>query len=265
VGSSAQKSPGGGGKQVAPRTFAVGDRCAKYLIVGFIDQGGMGEVYDARDEYLNRRVALKVARVRHHGKIKFAAGQRKEAQVLAELDHPNIVRLYDAGITQDGLMYMAMEYVAGRSLRFLLSWEGRFDLRTTLSTATQIADALRVAHKIDIIHRDLKPENVIMQRSGQIKVIDFGIAMRLATVEHAPSTDPFPDIMTVNYAAPEQALGHGAGTWSDVYAFGILLFEMTTGAHPFAFAEGEPPTPRSRGPDRCRTTRSAWSFRRTSC
>ncbi|WP_437765500.1 serine/threonine-protein kinase, partial [Sorangium sp. So ce764] len=242
MSGSLEQSSGAGGVRRAHRTYATGDRCTKYRIVGLIDEGGMGEVYDARDEYLNRRVALKVVRVQHRGERSFAAGHQREAQVLAELDHPNIVRLHDAGVTDDGVVFLAMEHIDGRSLRFLLHWMRVFDVRSALSIAAQIADALRVAHKSGIVHRDLKPENVLVRPSGQVKVVDFGIAKRLAAVDRAASTDPFADILTAHYASPEQALGHGAGKASDVYALGIIVHEMLTGRHPFAPDKGEMPT-----------------------
>ncbi|XXT16365.1 serine/threonine-protein kinase [Sorangium sp. So ce429] len=242
MSSTLKQSSGAGGGRSAHRTYATGDRCTKYRIVGLIDEGGMGEVYDARDEYLNRRVALKVVRVQHQGERSFAAGNQKEAQVLAELDHPNIVRLYDAGVTDEGVVFLVMERIDGRSLRFLLHWMRVFDVRSVLSIAAQIADALRVAHKSGIVHRDLKPENVIVRPSGQLKVVDFGIAKRVAAADRAASTDPFAEILTAHYASPEQALGHGAGKASDVYALGTIVYEMTTGKHPFAPDKGEMPT-----------------------
>ncbi|WP_437595798.1 protein kinase [Sorangium sp. So ce590] len=225
------------------RAYATGDRCEKYRIVKLLGEGGMGQVYVAEDDYLRRRVALKVVRRKYMQGGSFAQGQRKEARVLAELDHPNIVKVYDAGITRGGVMYIVMELIDGISLRELIRRLGALDVPSALSITAQIADAVRVAHRAGIVHRDLKPENALVTRAGQVKVVDFGIAKRIRRHPEGPtSTDPFANIGTVHYMAPEQALGDGATKASDVYAIGMILYELIAGRHTFAASSREMPT-----------------------
>ncbi|WP_437980743.1 protein kinase domain-containing protein [Sorangium sp. So ce117] len=213
-------------------------RCHKYRLVKLIAEGGMGRVYEAVDEYLDRTVALKVVRPERMSDADFLRGHRKEARVLADLNHPNIVRLYDAGVTNDGVMYIAMEHVDGVSLRQMLHAMRRFDVRTALSIAIQVMDAIRVAHEGGIVHRDLKPENVLVMQSGLVKVVDFGLARR---VGGPASSDVFSDLGTVHYMSPEQALRRPVGRPADIYAAGLILYEMLAGKHAFAEKTGELP------------------------
>ncbi|AUX42235.1 uncharacterized protein SOCE26_036630 [Sorangium cellulosum] len=213
-------------------------RCHKYRLVKLIAEGGMGRVYEAVDEYLDRTVALKVVRPERTSDADFLRGHRKEARVLADLNHPNIVRLYDAGVTGDGVMYIAMEHVDGVSLRQMLHAMRRFDTRVALSIAIQVLDAIRVAHEGGIVHRDLKPENVLVMQSGLVKVVDFGLARRVGGLA---SSDVFSDLGTVHYMAPEQALRRPVGRPADIYAAGLILYEMLAGKHAFAERTGELP------------------------
>ncbi|AUX35513.1 MULTISPECIES: serine/threonine-protein kinase [Sorangium] len=213
-------------------------RCHKYRLVKLIAEGGMGRVYEAVDEYLDRTVALKVVRPERMSDADFLRGHRKEARVLADLNHPNIVRLYDAGVTTDGVMYIAMEHVDGVSLRQMLHAMRRFDTRVALSIAIQVVDAIRVAHEGGIVHRDLKPENVLVMQSGLVKVVDFGLARRVGGLA---SSDVFSDLGTVHYMAPEQALRRPVGRPADIYAAGLILYEMLAGKHAFAERTGELP------------------------
>ncbi|XXX73941.1 protein kinase [Sorangium sp. So ce134] len=213
-------------------------RCHKYRLVKLIAEGGMGRVYEAVDEYLDRTVALKVVRPERMSDADFLRGHRKEARVLADLNHPNIVRLYDAGVTSDGVMYIAMEHVDGVSLRQMLHAMRRFDTRVALSIAIQVVDAIRVAHEGGIVHRDLKPENVLVMQSGLVKVVDFGLARRVGGLA---SSDVFSDLGTVHYMAPEQALRRPVGRPADIYAAGLILYEMLAGKHAFAERTGELP------------------------
>ncbi|XXT23791.1 protein kinase [Sorangium sp. So ce429] len=213
-------------------------RCHKYRLVKLIAEGGMGRVYEAVDEYLDRTVALKVVRPERTSDADFLRGHRKEARVLADLNHPNIVRLYDAGVTSDGVMYIAMEHVDGVSLRQMLHAMRRFDARVALSIAIQVLDAIRVAHEGGIVHRDLKPENVLVMQSGLVKVVDFGLARRVGGLA---SSDVFSDLGTVHYMAPEQALRRPVGRPADIYAAGLILYEMLAGKHAFAERTGELP------------------------
>jgi eukaryotic-like serine/threonine-protein kinase len=220
--------------------LGVGARCHKFRILALIAQGGMGRVYEAKDEYLDRRVALKVVRPDRMSNDDFIRGHRKEARTLADLNHVNIVRLYDAGVTEQGVVYIAMELVDGISLRTLLerTRRTRLDIRSALSIAIQLADAMRVAHESGIVHRDLKPENVLLARDSVVKVVDFGLARR---VEGAASSDVFPDIGTVHYMAPEQLTRQEVGKPADIYAVGLIVYELVAHKHAFSETSGDLP------------------------
>lgn len=231
-------STGRRSKQPKERTLGIGEKCAKYRVTGLIGEGGMGEVYEAEDEYLGRRVALKVLSRRRVGDPSFSLGQRKEARTLASIDHPNVVRVYDAGVSDDGIVYLAMERLQGVSLGHLVWVMGALKLVDALSIGLQIVDAIRVAHEVQVIHRDLKPENVLVMQSGVAKVIDFGVALR----QGGASGDLFEEPGTVQYMSPEQLHHRGARKESDVYAIGLILHEMLTGRYLFAEENGALPT-----------------------
>lgn len=194
----------------------------------------MGEVHLARDELLDREVALKVPRGPQASSMEFAERFRREARHVAALSHPNIVRVFDAGEAPDGTPYMAMEYVPGGTLRDRLLEKGPLPARAAASVALQISAALRAAHASGVIHRDVKPENVLVSENGDAKVADFGIARATdATV----MTHGNRVLGTVRYLSPEQAMGEPVGPASDLYSLGIVLYEMLTGEVPFE-AEG---------------------------
>ncbi|EYF06180.1 serine/threonine-protein kinase [Chondromyces apiculatus] len=225
----------------AHEPLSAGTRLHKYRVTALIAEGGMGQVYEAIDEYLDRPVALKILGRGRARDASYILGQRKEARILADLNHPNIVRLYDAGMAEGGLVYLVMERLDGISLRRLLKRVGRIDVKSALSIALQVVDALRVAHDGGIIHRDLKPENVMLLRDGVVKVVDFGVARR---VDGNLASDVFANVGTIHYMAPEQVLGQGATRASDVYAAGLILYELLSGRHAYATTTGELPTGR---------------------
>jgi Tol biopolymer transport system component len=195
-----------------------GDRLGPYEIVRSVGEGGMGEVYEARDTRLERTVALKVSKER------FGERFRNEALSVAALNHPHICALFDVGPD-----YLVMEYVQGKRL------EGPLPLGDVLRLAGEIADALEHAHAHGVIHRDLKPSNIFATRSG-IKVLDFGVAKRQSSVgkggEHT-ATDAAALVGTPRYMAPEQIEGKEADERTDIFAFGLVLYEMLTGRHAF--------------------------------
>jgi eukaryotic-like serine/threonine-protein kinase len=216
-------------------TLAAGLRLGPYEVVAQVGRGGMGEVYRALDTRLNRRVAIKVLRMREDApshEERFEV----EARAIAALNHPNICTLYDIG-TYDGMQFLVMEFLEGRTLAEVL--RGRPLLtETAREYARQIADALAAAHANGIVHRDLKPGNVMITASGAIKILDFGLAKvaPAGSVEDAVTaaqTRAGTFVGTTAYAAPEQFLGEPVDARTDVFAFGRVLYEMLTGRRPF--------------------------------
>lgn len=217
-------------------TLAIGSKVGRYVIDGVLGVGGMGAVYRATQSKPNRRVALKLIR---SGVLSARTIQRfdLEAEILGRLQHPNIAQIYEAGIdVQSGSPYFAMEYVDGQEL---IRYADAHELTTEqrLRLFVKLCDAIIHAHAKGIIHRDLKPGNVIVSREGEPKVLDFGIAR--ATNEDSPQltlqTNVGQLVGTLYYMSPEQAVGDtiNLDTRSDVYALGVVLFELLTGEIPY--------------------------------
>ena len=202
----------------------------RYVLGESLGSGGMGEVYLAHDEVLDRDVALKVLRSHYAGDEEFAERFRREARSAASLSHPNIVQVYDRGETEDGTSYIAMEYVPGGTLKEQIKRRGPFGAGETATVGAQIAEALGAAHERGMIHRDIKPQNVLVSASGDLKVTDFGIARAASAVTSSASSAIFG---TAGYISPEQALGEPVGPASDLYSLGVILYEMLTGELPF--------------------------------
>jgi predicted Ser/Thr protein kinase len=220
----------------ADSTLSPGAKFGHYEILGVLGRGGMGVVYRARQEGLDRVVALKILSSRLAADREFVERFEREAKALARLNHPNIVAVHDAGI-ESGIPYLAMEYVEGESLRKLLS-EGRLTPSRAFSIVPQLCDALEYAHAQGIVHRDIKPENILRDQKGQIKIADFGLAM-IVGVEADRLTRTHAVMGTPHYMAPEQvenpkAVDHRA----DIYSMGVVIYEMLTGELPLgAFAK----------------------------
>jgi serine/threonine-protein kinase len=200
----------------------------RYVLVRSLGIGGMGEVYLAHDEVLDRDVALKVLRKQYAGDEGSAERFRREASSAASLSHPNIVQLYNRGETGDGTLYIVMEYVSGGTLQEQIDERGPLEAREAAAVAVQIAEALVAAHERGVIHRDIKPQNVLLDSSGDLKVTDFGIAR--AAASSSASSAAFG---TAGYISPEQALGEPVGPASDLYSLGVVLYEMLTGELPY--------------------------------
>ena len=219
--------------------LATGDRIGAYQILELIGQGGMGEVYRARDTKLNRDVALKVLPGLFATDSDRLARFTREAQVLASLNHPNVAGIY--GIEANALV---MEFVEGDDLSKIIA-HGPMPLSEALPIAKQIADALEVAHEQGIVHRDLKPANVKVKADGTVKVLDFGLAKALGhdggsaiDLMNSPTLTVHATQMgvilgTAAYMAPEQARGKAVDRRADIWAFGVVLYEMLTGRRAF--------------------------------
>lgn len=203
----------------------------RYAVRSRIGSGGMADVYLAEDQLLGRQVAVKVLQHRFAEDQEFVERFRREASSAAGLSHPNVVAIFDRG-EWDGTYYIAMEYLPGRSLKAIVREGGPMDPASAIEIVIQILRAAKFAHRRGIIHRDLKPHNVILDEEGRAKVTDFGIARAGASDMTLTGS-----IMgTAQYLSPEQAQGKSVSETSDLYAVGIVLYELLTGRVPF---EGE--------------------------
>lgn len=203
----------------------------RYQVVEVIADGGMATVYRGLDTRLERDVAIKVMRPELAADPQFRARFHREARAVARLSHPGIVAVYDQG-EDDADVFLVLEYVPGQTLRQVLAAEGTLTPRAALDIAAAMLRALAHAHAAGIIHRDVKPENVIIRDDGAVKVADFGLAR--AVTSHTATSATGMLIGTVAYLSPEQVERGVADARSDVYAAGLVLFEMLTGAKPFA-------------------------------
>lgn len=229
------------------------ERFGSYRVLRAIGSGGMGEVWLAErgDGEFEQRVAIKQLAYPTPGLLQRF---RQERQILAQLDHPGIARLYDGGADEDGLPYLVMEYVEGEPIT-LYAQTHALDLRARLDLFLRVCTAVQYAHQNLVVHRDLKPSNILVTAEGHPKLLDFGIAKLLATTD--PDTRTATRLMTPGYAAPEQVAGAAITTATDVYALGVLLHELLTGAKPtHDTGAGDPDTARppsqlfDRKPDR---------------
>jgi len=204
----------------------LGDR---YRLVRRIGAGGMGTVWEAEDEVLKRRVAVKILAPALCDNGTIAARFEREAQAAARLTHPNVAQVFDYG-EDDGCPYIVLELVPGSTLRAVLERRGPLPPGEVAGTGAQIADALAAAHAEGIVHRDVKPGNVMVCPDGRVKVMDFGIA---DAAWFEPLTDTGTIMATARYISPEQATGRGATGASDVYSLGAVLYELFAGRLPF--------------------------------
>ncbi|NNN18301.1 MAG: Stk1 family PASTA domain-containing Ser/Thr kinase, partial [Acidimicrobiaceae bacterium] len=203
----------------------------RYELIQKIARGGMAEVYMAKDQLLDRPVALKVLFPELSVNVSFVERFRREAQAAANLSHPNIVSVFDWGEAEN-TYYIVMELVEGITLASLIRESGRTDPYKAAAIAADVASSLSFAHRHGVIHRDVKPSNVLLTEDGQVKVTDFGIA-RAATAD-GDLTQTGAVMGTATYIPPEQAQGLAVDGRSDVYSLGVVLYEMLVGKVPFA-------------------------------
>ena len=217
----------------------VGRSLLHYNVLGRLGSGGMGVVYRARDTRLGREAAIKVLRddaVADMGRQKRFI---QEAKAASGLNHPNIVTIYDIS-TADGVLFMAMELVTGRTLEQLIARKP-LPWREAVKYAVQVADALSAAHEAGIIHRDIKPANIMVSEKGWVKVLDFGLAKlsepeageQASTQTLSPQTEEGTIVGTIAYMSPEQAESGKVDARSDIFSFGAVLYEMVTGHRAF--------------------------------
>lgn len=201
----------------------------RYEVIRSIGEGGMANVYLGYDTILDRNVAIKVLRGDLSNDEKFVRRFQREALSASSLAHPNIVEMYDVG-EDDGVYYIVMEYVEGKTLKQLLKRRGTLTLSEAIDIMSQLTDGMAHAHDSYIIHRDLKPQNIMIKDDGQIKITDFGIAMALNSTQLTQTNSV---MGSVHYLPPEQASGKGSTIKSDIYSMGIIFYELLSGSLPF--------------------------------
>lgn len=199
----------------------------RYEVLEKVGTGGMADVYKAKCHKLNRFVAVKVLKSEFSSDRNYVSRFRTEAQSAAGMTHNNIVNVYDVG-EDNGIYFIVMELVEGITLKQYIDKKGALEYRETVSIAIQVAQGIEAAHKHGIIHKDIKPQNIIISKEGKVKVTDFGIAK--ATTSNTIDSSA---MGSVHYISPEQARGGYSDTKSDIYSFGIMLYEMSTGKVPF--------------------------------
>jgi tRNA A-37 threonylcarbamoyl transferase component Bud32 len=202
----------------------------RYELESVLGQGGMADVYLATDHVLNRRVAVKILHQQYARDASFVTRFRREAQAAAGLNDPGVVRVYDTG-SDDGTHFIVMEYVQGETLLQVIRDEAPLTPGRAASIARDVAGALAVAHAAGIVHRDIKPANIMITPSGDVRVMDFGIAR---AVRSESVTQTATVLGTATYFSPEQAQGQPVDARSDIYSLGVVLYEMLTGKPPFS-------------------------------
>lgn len=216
----------------------VGQPLGRYRILSLLGAGGMGEVYLAEDTKLRRKVALKLLPPQFEADTERKKRFEKEARAISSLNHPNIITIYEIEEAET-LSFMATEFIDGQTLRERIA-DPPFSWQEAVKIAIQVAGALDSAHSVGIIHRDIKPGNIMIRRDGIVKVLDFGLAKLTAPdsgdFETRDHTAPNRVMGTINYMSPEQALGERLDARTDIFSFGVMLYEMLTGDLPYAGA-----------------------------
>lgn len=226
----------------------------RYRIVKKIGSGGMADVYLGYDTVLERNVAVKLMHPHYASDENFVRRFKREAQAAANLNHPNIVSVFDWG-AEDSTYFIVMELIKGKTLKEIIKERGALPVKQAIDIAKQIASALAFAHKHEVVHRDIKPQNIIITDDGLVKVTDFGIAR----AKSSAVTDTGTVMGSVHYISPEQAQGLPATELSDIYSLGVVMYEMLTGNLPYTgdtavaiamkHATEQPPRPSSLNPE----------------
>ena len=206
----------------------------RYQLIRQVANGGMASIYEAIDTRLDRKVAVKIMHPHLAQDDAFVSRFIREAKAAAALSHPNIVAVQDQGWNQNGVpaVFLVMELIEGDTLREYLNERGRFDIKDALNFLVPILSALSAAHSLGIVHRDVKPENILISKEGRIKIADFGLA-RGELIGSTMTAESSVILGSVSYLSPEQVQRGVADARSDVYAVGIVAFEMLTGEKPF--------------------------------
>src|SRR5271169_5191400 len=211
--------------------FQIGDvPGGRYEILQLLGEGGMGAVYKATDRELDRFVALKVIRPELASDPSILARFKQELLLAHQVTHRNVIRIYDLGEAQ-GVKFITMEFIEGKDLRSLIRERKKFTPEEAVDVIQQVCQALQAAHSVNVIHRDLKPQNIMQDASGRILVMDFGLAR---TLQGEGMTQTGALVGTMEYMSPEQALGKELDQRSDIFALGLIFYEMLTGKMPFA-------------------------------
>ena len=218
---------------------AAGDSVGPYRLVRELGSGGMGSVWLAEraDGALKRNVALKLPRMAWARGLAERMG--RERDILATLEHPNIARLYDAGVDRHGRPFLALEYVEGRPIDVVAN-DRALDVAERIGLLLQVCTAVAFAHARLVVHRDLKPGNILVTAEGNVRLLDFGIAklMQGGSAKETHLTQWAGRALTLDYASPEQIKGEPIGTASDVYSLGVVAFELLTGSRPYRLKRG---------------------------
>jgi len=207
----------------------------RYQIIEELGKGGMGKVYKVLDKEVNAKIALKLIRPEIAADKKTIERFRNELKIARDISHKNICRMYDLN-KEEGSYYITMEYVEGQDLKSLIRQTGQLAIPTTISIAKQVCEGLSEAHKLGTVHRDLKPSNIMINKKGNARIMDFGIAR---SITGKGITGAGVMVGTPEYMSPEQAEVKEVDQRSDIYSLGVILYEMVTGRVPF---EGETPS-----------------------
>jgi len=218
------------GTQDSAAVLQIGDLLGgRYEILQLLGEGGMGAVYKARDRELDRFVALKVIRPELASNPSILARFKQELLLAHQVTHRNVIRIYDLG-EAEGVKFITMEFIEGKDLRSVIREKNKFAPEEAVEVIQQVCQALDAAHSVGVIHRDLKPQNIMQDGTGRMLVMDFGLAR---TLEGGGMTQTGAIVGTMEYMSPEQALGKDLDQRSDIFALGLILYEMLTGKQPF--------------------------------
>ncbi|MBL9019251.1 MAG: serine/threonine protein kinase [Myxococcales bacterium] len=221
----------------AAERLEPGAQVGEYVVERFLGAGAMGEVYAGAQPVIGKKVAIKVLKPEVAASKDGAERFKREARAVNQIDHPNVIDIFSLGRLDDGRLYLVMDLVEGKSLRKLLA-DGPLDVERALDILDQIASALDAAHARGVVHRDLKPDNVMVADTGKAYVLDFGLAKLLSPDDSVPPASMLTGqgtwLGTPGYMAPEQWSADGAGPASDRYSFGVMAFELLSGALPFS-------------------------------